>query len=73
MVVFLVPYIHNISFFQVGAVVVAFEDHFCMTKASEALQYLQDPEIPFIATNTDITYPVKPGVYSAGIVLSLLL
>lgn len=51
---------------DVGAVVVAFEDHFCMTKASEALQYLQDPEIPFIATNTDITYPVKPGVYSAG-------
>jgi len=37
-----------------------------LTKVTEALQYLQDPDIPFIATNTDNLYPVKPGQYAAG-------
>ncbi|XP_066914479.1 glycerol-3-phosphate phosphatase-like isoform X1 [Clytia hemisphaerica] len=51
---------------DVGAVVVGYDNHFCLTKVSEALQYLQDPEIPFIVTNTDNRYPVKPGVFAAG-------
>lgn len=51
---------------DVGAVVVGFDDHFSLFKISEAMQYLLDPNMPFIATNLDNRFPVKPGCYTPG-------
>lgn len=51
---------------DVQAVVVGYDTHFNLNKISQAMQYLQDKSIPFIATNTDNSYPVGNGVFTPG-------
>ena len=51
---------------KVGAVCVGFDEHFNMNKVAQAMQYLQDKSIPYIATNMDATFPMGGGLFAPG-------
>jgi len=51
---------------DVCAVLVGYDQHFNLNKISQAMQYLNDPSIPFVATNADNSYPVGKGVFTPG-------
>jgi len=46
---------------EVGAVLVGFDPHFSYMKLNRAMQYLQDPDCLFLATNTDSRLPLEAG------------
>jgi 4-nitrophenyl phosphatase len=59
---------------DVGAVLCGLDTAINYTKLSKAFQYLVgDPEVKFLATNGDTTYPVKGGILPGGGALSAVL
>ena len=60
-------FVSSFFFFpKVGAVCVGFDEYFNLNKIAQAMRYLQDESTPFIATNTDYSYPVGGGVFTPG-------
>ena len=56
----------KIPFFFQFAVVTSFDPHFNYVKIMKAVNYLKDPDTPFIATHEDMTYPgPNPGWFSS--------
>jgi len=51
---------------DVGAVCVGFDEHFSLHKIAQAMQYLKDVRIPYIATNDDSAFPMGNGVTTPG-------
>lgn len=49
-----------------GAVVVGICRHFTYELMNQALQVLLDPDVRFVATNTDATYPLEQGRVEPG-------
>ncbi|XP_047136118.1 glycerol-3-phosphate phosphatase isoform X1 [Hydra vulgaris] len=50
----------------IGAVIVAYDPKFSLHHIAAAMQYLSDPCIPYIATNTDNTFPIGNGKIGPG-------
>lgn len=51
---------------NIGAVVVGFDEHISFQKIASAMQYLRDPAVHFIATNTDSHFPMGDGTMMPG-------
>ncbi|XP_065070452.1 glycerol-3-phosphate phosphatase-like [Rhopilema esculentum] len=51
---------------EVGAVVVGFDEHISFQKIASAMTYLEDPNVHFIATNTDNQFPMGDGTFMPG-------
>ncbi|KAH8380519.1 hypothetical protein KR009_011173, partial [Drosophila setifemur] len=59
---------------HVGAVVVGMDKDFNANKLAKAASYLKDPEVMFVATNRDRSFPVAPGrvIPGAGIMVAAI-
>ena len=53
-------------FAQIGAVVVGFDEYISFQKIATAMTHLRNPNVHFIATNTDNQFPMGDGTFMPG-------